>query len=322
MPKPLSWQNFQTTVLVSGQQRIHRVATKPLVEIFGDAPHNRVGIVMALDDSDEVPAPFQKMTVISAKVITRSGARLIQISTDVSSLHRQFYDFAVAVARRVTKGGLDPCDALTTELQCFESLFAERSILSFERQLGLLGELLFLEELVQRHGAKALAAWIGPTGEPHDFRMADREFEVKTTSTPHRIHTINGVTQLLPSAGCELYLISISLGPPGTSNAFSLSTTAHSMLTRFSSPRERGRFELALHTAGFRQEDAHLYAQRFLVRRPMAAVAVDDRFPALTPASLRHALGSLASRLEALSYDVDVEGLESEKGSALFERII
>ena len=40
----LSWENFRNTVLVSGEQRVHRVSDKPVIEIFGEGNAKLVGI--------------------------------------------------------------------------------------------------------------------------------------------------------------------------------------------------------------------------------------------------------------------------------------
>jgi len=59
-------------------------------------------------------------------------------------------------------------------------LEATRKGLSQQQLLGLMGELLFLEQLVARIGpASALASWLGPTGAPQDFEAVGHIFEIK-----------------------------------------------------------------------------------------------------------------------------------------------
>src|SRR5439155_9457885 len=54
-----------------------------------------------------------------------------------------------------------------------------------EEQLGLYGELLFLEELITRNiqPASAVDAWKGPLKDPHDFHLGSVHVEVKTTAS-------------------------------------------------------------------------------------------------------------------------------------------
>src|SRR5271156_1500317 len=67
----------------------------------------------------------------------------VQATTD--SLQREFYHFAAAVAERVIVDKRSATEAVSLELQCFTDLLEEKSILGPERQIGLLGEILFLE---------------------------------------------------------------------------------------------------------------------------------------------------------------------------------
>src|SRR5205823_6408923 len=110
----------------------------------------------------------------------------------------------------------------------------EKTVLGIERQIGLIGELLFLERLVSKFGTSTLSSWIGPWGEPHDFRLQSREFEVKTTVSPQRVHIINGAEQLVASSGCSLSLVSVLLGPPGAGSGFSLTDIVARLQVRFS----------------------------------------------------------------------------------------
>lgn len=49
-------------------------------------------------------------------------------------------------------------------------------------QKGLIGELLYLADLIERHGEKkALGEWVGPEGADQDFNFEDGWAEIKTT---------------------------------------------------------------------------------------------------------------------------------------------
>jgi hypothetical protein len=55
-------------------------------------------------------------------------------------------------------------------------------IMSEIRQQGLYGELLFLNECMNFHGAEAVLHWAGSEDETHDFYFGPNAVEVKTTS--------------------------------------------------------------------------------------------------------------------------------------------
>ena len=234
----------------------------------------------------------------------------------------QFYHFAVAVSERILVERRPAIDAVLLELQCFAELLEEKPLLGVERQLGLIGELIVLERLIAKHGADGLNAWGGPQREPHDFRLGTVELEVKTTIRPQRVHTIHGVEQLVPSDGCSLFLISVLLGPSGNGDGFSLADKVQKVSSLLASaPARLQQFVAALETCGFRDVDRAHYTRRFALRRPIAVIAVDESFPAITRSTIQSILGQLAPRLDAIQYDVNVEGLEQEDGTAGFVAI-
>lgn len=319
----LSWDNFRSTVFVRGQQRVHRMTDSPHIEIFGDGVLNRIGIWLEIPAGTPIPPELLKLALITTRTLSRQGRELLEIATATPSLHRQFYHFAVAVAERVIVDNRPPQDAVLLELRCFTDLLEEMPLLGIERQLGLLGELMFLERQVAQASLVALDSWVGPMGEPHDFRVDAREFEVKTTLSPRRIHTIHGPEQLVPSQGCDLYLVSILLGPPGMADGFSLGDKVTQLAALFGTVAARlTQFETSLETCGFRDADKGHYNRQFALRRPFGLAAVDSNFPAITRSTVQQALGHLAPRVESLQYDVDIEGLEHEDGTPAFEAVL
>ena len=316
----LSWHNFESSVLVPGQQRVHRIADSPVVEVFGDGAANRIGIVFEVPSDSSVPPNLARLSVLSARVIRKHRGTFLEIATSTRAIHRQFYHFCMAAAERVLAEGWSPADAMLAEAECFGDLLREKSILGVERQIGLLGELLFLETLTERYGTGAIDAWIGPASEPHDFRLGHTEFEVKSTVLPKRAHVIHGSDQLVASAGCVLHLISVMLGPAGGDSGFSLGQKALELSRVFGdTPTHSAAFVSALAGSGCQLTDAEHYGRKYAIRRRMAIVPVDDRFPAVTRQSIRAMLGPLAARVGPVQYEVDVEGLEYEMGTPPFE---
>jgi hypothetical protein len=322
-PRHLSWENFRATVFLHGQQRVHRISDSPFVEIFGDGVLNRIGIWLETESGTPIPPELSKLAFITTRTFEDKDRTLLEVATATDSLQREFYHFAAAVAERVTVDKRSAIDAVSLELLCFTDLLQEKSILGPERQIGLLGELLFLERLMEKNGTSALDAWLGPISEPHDFRIDGTEFEVKTTVSPHRIHTIHGTEQVVPSNGCSLYLVSVLLGPAGASTGFSLSEKFEQLSVRLGlEPLRLNQFNTALERCGFRRAECAHYGRRFAMRRPLGLVPLDSDFPAITRPKLQVALGPVASRVESLQYDVNVEGLEHDDGTTEFAAVI
>lgn len=319
----ISWDNFRTTIIVPSEQRVHRISKSPLVELFNDGVNKRIGIWIETTLNTEVPPDLLKLAFLSVRTAEERGVSVLEVSTSYPDLQRQFYYFAIAVAEKVLSEKSPAVEAVTAELQSFGAIVERRSLLSIERQIGLLGELILLERLIVRNGPTVLDAWIGPQGEPHDFRIERREFEAKTTVTVNRIHTINGSEQLVPSKDCSLFLVSILLGPPGKSRGFSLPEKVDAIAERLANaPEKAKRFGAAIQRCELRLEDHVHYERRYSLRRAMAIVPVDKNFPALTRPVIQKALGDGATRVESLQYVVNVEGLETEEGSSEFVSVL
>jgi hypothetical protein len=319
----MSWENVCSTIIVPGEQRRYKVSTSPRIDLFWDGVAKRMGLWLETAPNTAVPPELLKLSFISSGIVAIGSRKVLEIASVSKPLRRQFYHFAVAVSERMISGSMSAIDAVAAELQCFADLLAERPVLGVERQIGLLGELLFLEKLALTHGARMLDSWGGPQGEPHDFRVDDREFEVKTTVAPKRVHIIHGSEQLVPSKGCSLFLLSVLLGPPGSAAGFSLAGKVRDLQRLFAADKLRlGRFVDALEKVGLRKADLPHYLRQYSLRRALAVVSVDKKFPALTRPVVQQSLGALALRIESLQYAVNVEGLEKEEGTPQFSAVV
>ena len=77
-----------------------------------------------------------------------------------------------------------------------ELFLSNKDGLNLNELAGLLGELITLEEIAQKHGANALEFWHGFEGDRHDFSGHEIAIETKTKTTPGEDITINGIRQL------------------------------------------------------------------------------------------------------------------------------
>lgn len=318
----LSWENFVSSVLVKGQQRVHRISNSPVIEVFGDGINDRVGIWIESLAEVNIPEQVRRLAFVSFETMEREGVSFLEIATISPLINRQFYLFVTAVADRVLEFHQSASEAVVLELQSFAALLEEKSLLSIERQLGLMGELIVLERMISADGSAAIAAWIGPLGEPHDFRNGNSELEVKTTAGTRRIHTIHNLTQLTVSPGCSLSIVSILLGPAGKDGGFSLATKIESIQNSLKgSAKDEEQFLTALESSGYSSQDHSQYNRLFALRRPIAVVPIDSQFPTITSSTLQALLGQEAHRIDRFVYDVNVEGLESEEGTEVYETV-
>lgn len=312
-PRQLSWENFRSQILKEGQ-RVHRISLDPRIDVFADAEKGNIGAILELSEKDKIPAELLKLEYIKCSVVKENKENFLQISSSSLGLQRQFYQFVTAVADRIILEDTKAIPALLAELKCFDDLLASQVLLSAERQLGLLGELLVLDAFLDLMGSSAVESWTGPAGEPHDFRINKYELEVKTTSGSRRLHYIHGLDQLSPSQGMDLFLISILLEPAGKANGLSLASMVEKIRARIlpDSLRTKRLDELLVKT-GLKDSELILYPKQWRLRRPIAHIPIDKKFPKISRPDISAILGGRASRIDYLEYSVNVEGLGTEK---------
>lgn len=196
--------------------------------------------------------------------------------------------------------------AVLDVLRIYRNVLAPRSGLSESDQIGLYGELLVLRHLVKAVGPEsAVATWLGPSDEEHDFAFEDTDLEVKTTSGERRRHWISSATQLTPTEGKGLFLLSIQITGAGD-HGMALPDLVNELAAQLG--RQSRAFMAELERGGYLAEDAELYPKRWTLRTQPAAFAVDDAFPALQLDALGQAVPDI-SRIVELRYQLDLVGL-------------
>jgi hypothetical protein len=247
------------------------------------------------------------LAAVTIEVIPTSDGLMIEISARMAALFPEIYGFFVSVTDKVQLDRTDPFTALADTVDGWRQLLQAQAVLSEEAQLGLRGELIFMRRLIGQIGSSALDAWTGPQRQPHDFRAGGREFEVKTTRSTDHVHVVNGLRQLEPSPGRELYIYSLRLAPAG---AYAGTTLPDEIaLTRaLLSPSGRLRLDHTLRVFyGYVSEHAGLYPLRMQSAGHALIVPVDQACPRIT-GSMIEAMPH-AARISDVRYRVNLEGL-------------
>ena len=219
--------------------------------------------------------------------------------------------------------GAHPLGALETSVASWKALLQSPALLSEERQAGLFGELLVLRRLVGEINSAALDAWTGPAGQAHDFRLGDTEFEVKTTSGGRRVHLVNGVSQLTPSPGCSLHIVSLMIGHGGTGGQTIAELIDEIRLSLDPFQGAAARFIDTLRGLAYRPEDGARYPRRRRVRAPMALVPVIEGCPRLVPEALAElSSGYATARIGRVNYEIDLTDMGILEGDPVFGRVL
>lgn len=175
---------------------------------------------------------------------------------------------------------------------------------STPKVIGLIGELLVLEEFVKLHGPAALSNWWGPVRHRHDFEFEKSAIEVKATiNLQSNEIEVHGIKQLLPDPGRVLYLahLRINLSPDGA-NLLQLIQRIASFGVSIFELNEK------ISKSGVTETMIDSFHEFKFIGASSRYFVVDQSFPALTPdiISPQH-----WSRISNVSYKVSLDGLSS-----------
>jgi hypothetical protein len=271
--------------------------------------------------------PKREFQHLDAAIVTAGDSRMLEVSTRSPHLFREFHQFAQVCTEDYEQPGRSAVEAYSAAVSRWQQLTAARQVLPVTRQVGLYGELLFLEALLIEHGARALSSWVGcgeQTAFRHDFRLDSGDIEVKTATGNQRHHTIHGLRQLDPAPYRALHILSIILGPAGENSAgrslIDLVAAVRQLVDRESATTRELDEKLA--GAGYSDEDAPSYMARYCIDREATVVDVSQDCPRITPVLLTAAIGhDVAARISSVDYSVNLEGLGWPEGSERFQAI-
>ena len=230
-----------------------------------------------------------------------------RLRVDAQDMHYEAYvliESTVALLR----SGASFRHAVSEALVSFQELLASRRRLTAEKVLGLIGELLVLRHVIGSAGEKtAIESWLGPSAEEHDFGFSDFDAEVKTTKSETRVHVIGSETQLEPSPGAPLHLVSIQITRAGAAaQGFTLASLIAEI--RESLTHSLRTFDAALEGLGWREADKDLYKVKYQLRSVPRAYLIDEHFPAITSARLDAVIPNRIN-VSNVSYRVNVTDL-------------
>lgn len=174
--------------------------------------------------------------------------------------------------------------------------------LSPDAQLGLLGELWFLNALAQTSlENRALDCWQGPLRAAQDFRINGGAAEIKSTlKTGSFVARINSIEQL-DGAASPLYLCGLRFEEK--SDGVSLVSLVAELRSKFQSAGAQRGFNALLMVAGYLDEHHHLY-DRAVSLKETKIFRVEGDVPRLIRTQL-------PSAIRSARYDLDLDAIES-----------
>lgn len=274
---------------------------------FAIGRHGEGRLLVPIGQSERVPAIAETPTlriVDEYYSFSRSTWRFLDLTCLVPELDRVFGEVADEIVSRISAGH-GAIRAFASTLGEFRMLLVPRSSsVQAERLVGLLGELLLLEELLDIEPS-ATDLWRGPLGDRHDFRGGVLAAEVKTTSrTANQVLHVTSIDQLLEPAGGELRLV-----------RYTLEETAGGTLTLgvlFTRIAEKSGSPLRIRDLLGRMDCPDPLAEEWNSKRfqleETRTYRIDAAFPRVVPQSL--SIGTLPPGTSKLRYDVDLSAAE------------
>jgi hypothetical protein len=202
-------------------------------------------------------------------------------------------------------------EALTTTLNIvskWKKLFDKISYngLTLEQQKGLIGELLFLNYLLnnERTSANAVNAWTGAEQEfqAKDFTLGSIGIEIKFTSSKQPRIKVSNERQLDAENLSELFLVLYSTEAV-KDNGISLNSIVEQTRNNISTEEERNIFNGKLQLNGYFDDDKEHYGKMYSIKK-IFAFAVTTDFPKIVK-------NKLPLGIYDASYSIEISAVEN-----------
>lgn len=295
--------------IASGPITAFRIPGAPEVHLVF-LPGAEGGVVLRVAwDGASVPdlSEYEHLSTSVARTEKQAWAELLIDDPDV---FRRALPVVWRIADRIQLEQVSFTESVLFTLADFRELLEGASSLSSDLEVGLFGELNVVDCLVSSlGGTRAVEAWRGPNREEHDFDLSSGDLEVKCTLSEKRVHWIGSLTQLEPTPGRTLWLLSMQL-TTGLGEGMTIADLVAKLRSRLVGA-DLDAFEKKLYSAGWRDKYRATVRRRFKLRSTPLLLPVDEEFPALTQARVA-TTGMQLARLREIAYSIDVAGLSEE----------
>lgn len=259
----------------------------------------------------EIPEPdVAKLKNVGFTAVSADDVEFAELAVRVEGNVHGAYGLLATIADELQIEKMPLAAAVAAGVARHRNVFASRGAMTTEKELGLLGELLFLEFLIHEIGAgPAAAAWQGPFSEEHDFTFEFVHIEVKATNSERRRHVIHGLTQLVPLRGVPLCVLSIQLTRSVPDKGRNLPQVVAEV--RRLAGGHQVAIDAMLARFGWQSHDDDLYPTFWTLRSEPRAYGVTGDFPAMTPDLVGPVVPNFAL-LSDVSYRVDLTELHHD----------
>jgi hypothetical protein len=221
------------------------------------------------------------------------------------NLHDVFERLATDILNEIAEAP-SPASKAVEVLNRWKELLSsasQRNVLTDEKIVGLMAELMCARDIARRDALRRLDSWTGPAGHQHDFFVGDVALEVKaSTGREGRLVSISSIAQLDEAPGSKLYLAYHRFEPAKESQGSSL-------LEEVEATRDIGVDEAELNrrlaAVGFSYLDVdHYLDRRFVLKERRIYNVLGHAFPRITVSSFVN--GVVPPGTLRLTYSIDL----------------
>lgn len=230
-----------------------------------------------------------------------------------ADLEEAFEAFTITLIGRISliESDVDVAVEIYNLCKEYSDFFSKggHTVLSPQDEQGLFGELLMLNEAIDRLGESAVDCWVGQDKSRHDFVFKyNNAVEVKTSlKQSRRIFTVSNDMQLENPSGTRFFLkfMILEKNPSGRTIGEVITDIYDNKLT---SQKARDAFERKLLEGKVRRSDVPSGRRYVLIESHVYEIT--DSFPRLTLERIQ----SISHRIFGCKYKVDLDGYEEFTG--------
>lgn len=294
----------------------------PVRFALGSAGEGR--LLLPIGTSERVPAIPQTPTLRIIDEIYSfddKSWRFLDLTCLTAELDGVFGEVADEIVRRIADGhsALKACLSTLGEFRML--LLPRQSKVRKHEIIGLVGELLLLDRLLDMH-PDACNLWRGPLAERHDFRGGKIAAEVKTSArTANEVMQVSSIDQLLEPVDGKLCVVRCTLEETAGGSC--------SIAGLFVSAASKSSDPLRLRDLLARMECPDPHAEDWnsvsFELEETRAYRINESFPRIVPQTLVD--GGLPTGVDTMNYSVDLASarsslLEPEEFEQFFEEMV
>lgn len=255
----------------------------PLTFQIGYHPdgHKSLVIMNLKDDNIDVPSSY----AIRAAILTLiNGSKVLEFRL----LYEEYEELFLRLCWDMidySSSSTEPIKDLIKRYLSWQRLLQEKkkTVLSFQQQKGLLGELLYMQEIGETIGIQdTVKYWVGPDGSDQDYIFEESWTEVKAISAAAEAVQISSLQQLNQEKDGLLMVYMLEKTTPGQERVNLVQMVSKIRALIGNDWICRDHFEMKLFKYGYRNDEESEYDKNQFRLIKKTAYEVNGQFPRLT----------------------------------------